>query len=78
MTFSMLFGLILGVQMIKEKADEYFESYPIVSMLLEYIQVVDHVRDFSRGVLDTRPIILYVSGSLLMLSIAVLAVDHKR
>jgi len=78
LTFSMLFGLILGVQMIKEKADEYFESYPIVSMLLEYIQVVDHVRDFSRGVLDTRPIILYVSGSLLMLSIAVLAVDHKR
>lgn len=77
-SFSMLFGLILGVQMIKEKADEYFESYSIVSMLLEYIQVLDHVQDFSRGVLDTRPIILYVSSSFLMLSIAVLAVDHKR
>lgn len=76
--FSMLFGLVFGLKNLKDMADVHLEGISTITLLLEYIQVFDHVEDFSRGVLDTRPIIFYVSGCLLMLSLAVLAVDHKR
>lgn len=77
-SFSMLFGLILGSNSLNNLASGHLDQYETLRQIIEYVYVYEHVEDFSRGVLDSRPIVFYTSGTLLMLSVAVLAVDHKR
>jgi len=77
-SFSMLFGLIVGTNALSNHANLLLNDYDAVTVMIDYTHVLEHVKDFSRGVIDTRPIIFYTSGTLLMLSLAVLAVDHKR
>lgn len=77
-SFSLLFGLIFGGNSLSGIATGYIDQFATLESLLEYVQIYEHVGDFSRGVLDTRPIVFYLSGTLLTLSLAVLAVDHKR
>ncbi|MCZ6675024.1 MAG: ABC transporter permease [Verrucomicrobia bacterium] len=76
--FSMLFGLILGGNSLNDFATVHLDKFSMLRLFVENIHVYEHVEDFSRGVLDTRPFVFYISGALLMLSMAVLAVDHKH
>jgi ABC-2 type transport system permease protein len=77
-SFSMLFGLIVGSNELDSQAELYLNEFDKLKQLFEYAHVLEHVKDFSRGVIDSRPIVFYASGTLLMLSMAVLAVDHKH
>ncbi|HRZ11866.1 MAG TPA: ABC transporter permease [Kiritimatiellia bacterium] len=43
-----------------------------------YVSSVSHMLDFARGVVDTRPVALYVSLTALMLFAAVRAVEARR
>lgn len=77
-SFTLLFGLIFGTKSLSGIASTQLDHFTTLSRMMDYIQIYDHVGDFSRGVIDTRPIVFYLSGTMLMLSMAVLAVDHKR
>ena len=46
--------------------------------VLEYISAFRHVKDFSRGVLDTRPVVLYLSGIALMLFSTIKVLESRR
>ena len=43
-----------------------------------YVSSVMHMLDFSRGVVDTRPIVLYVSATVFMLFLAVRVLESRR
>ncbi|MBC9866304.1 MAG: ABC transporter permease [Opitutae bacterium] len=75
--FSLLFGLIAGGKYLNDLAIVHLDDFSTLRAFIQYVQIYHHVEDFTRGVLDTRPFFFYGSGSLLMLSLAVLAVDHK-
>ncbi len=77
-SFSLLFGLIVGGSYISDLAAIYLDDLTRLRLLSDYIVVYDHVDDFSRGLLDTRPFFFYLSGTMLALSGSVLAIDHKR
>jgi len=77
-SFTVLFGLIIGTRYLADLSLMQSGDYPTLLNLVEYIQIYDHMEDFSRGILDTRPFFLYTSSTLVVLSLAVLAVDHKR
>jgi len=42
-----------------------------------YFETFAHLKDFSRGVVDTRPFFLYLSNALLLLGITTLVVEAK-
>ncbi len=42
------------------------------------ITVTDHIRDFSRGMVDTRPLVLYVTGTALFLFASVRVLESRR
>lgn len=44
----------------------------------EYVSATTHIEDFSRGSVDTRPIILYLSGTVFMLFAAVRVLESRR
>ena len=44
---------------------------------VEYAQIHQHFQDFTRGVVDTRELLFYVSGTVLALIFSVLSVEAK-
>ena len=57
------------------------ESWEWLGWLREpaaHLRTFSHMADFTRGVLDARPLVLYASGMLLCLGLAVLAVEGQE
>lgn len=77
-TFTLLFGFIFGTNTLHNTVVERLSEFDTLRVFIEYLHMFEHVRDFTRGVVDSRPVVFYGSSTLLMLSFAVLAVDHKR
>ena len=51
---------------------------PGPTQLSAYLSTMDHVAAFTHGSVDTRPIVLYVSGTLLMLFASVRVLESMR
>ena len=58
---------------------------PLVSVLpigsekaLDYLSIETHIMDFARGSIDTRPLVLYVSFTVLLLFITVRVLEIRR
>lgn len=77
LSFCMLFVIILSGRLMME--------FPLLDVewinrsrdLVDYINSFEHLEDFSRGVLDSRPLFLYGSMTLLLLGITTLVVESK-
>ena len=40
---------------------DIFVKDPETSRIIQYVSLMEHLRDFSKGVLDTRPVVFYLS-----------------
>ncbi len=56
----------------------YVASDPKVRLVGGYISSVAHMLDFSRGAVDSRPVVLYLTGTALLLFFAVKALEARR
>jgi len=45
--------------------------------IVDYVQIFSHYDDFTRGVIDTRQLLFYVSGTMLALIFSILIVEAK-
>ncbi len=73
----MLFGLIIGTQLLSGLATLDLESFSVVKSGVEYLQIFRHLDDFSRGIVDSRQLLFYVSGACLTLVLSVLGLEAK-
>lgn len=78
LSFSALFMIIVGVAAVQMVEFNPRSSPLLNDALTTYFQVFDHFEDFSRGMVDTRPFVYYLSGSTAVLGLAILAVESKR
>jgi ABC-2 type transport system permease protein len=46
--------------------------------IVQYVSVGDHILDFCRGSVDTRPVLLYVSGTMFLLFASVRVLESRR
>ena len=51
---------------------------PWADALGDFLSVREHVADFARGVLDTRPVVLYLTGTWFLLFASVRALESRR
>ena len=51
---------------------------PITIEFLEYVSPIEHMRDFASGLFDTRPIIYYVSFTLVTLALTHQGLDYRK
>ena len=78
LTFSCLFIFVIGgrlslkIPMLGTLSLNWIDSFQ------DYFQNFEHLMDFSRGIIDTRPLFYYTSLSLLLLGLAVLVVESKK
>jgi len=48
------------------------------SQLFTHLGLIDHMKDFARGIVDTRPLVLYLSLTALFLFLTHKAVESRR
>lgn len=75
--FSMLFGLIIGGRYLTEAVWLNREVLHPVKAAVDYADVWAHFDDFTRGVIDTRQLLFYLSGTVLALIFSILGVEAK-
>lgn len=76
-SFTALFVAIIGGQQLGNIAQSGAELSFWASELVNYLQIFQHLDDFSRGVIDTRPFFYYTSTGLLLLGLSTLVIEAK-
>jgi ABC-2 type transport system permease protein len=77
-TFALLFALIVGTRYLKDVTalGTITVLHPLKDAV-DYAQVFQHLDDFRRGVLDTRELLFYASGTVLSLILSILGVEAR-
>ena len=70
------FVVMLGLLMLGFL--EMFVTDPDASKIIRYVSFLEHLRDFSRGVLDTRPIVFHASLTAVALFVTSRVIGHPR
>lgn len=79
-TVAAMIGLGLGtaVFMASFMADQFQTLAPVPRELLAGFSLVDHMHDFTRGVVDTRPVIFHLSLTFLFLFLTLRVIESRR
>jgi ABC-2 type transport system permease protein len=72
-----LVAVILGSRYLGNAPWLDRESLAPLKAAVKYAQISDHEQDFSRGVVDARELLFYVSGTVLALIFSILSVEAK-
>ncbi len=75
--FTMLLALLFGVNYLANTAVLHRDALEPARMAVDYAQVLNHRDDFTRGVIDTRQLLFYLSGTTLALIFSILGVEAK-
>ena len=78
LSFSLLFMMIVGVASLQFLDLGIGMKLYLSDSVLSYFQIFGHFEDFSRGLVDSRPIVYYLSGTAAILGLSVLVLDAKN
>jgi ABC-2 type transport system permease protein len=76
--FAMLFGLIAGSYYLRNATWLNRDALHSLKAAVDYAQIYQHYEDFTRGVVDTRQLLFYLSGTVLALIFSILGVEAKQ
>ena len=74
---ALLFGLLFGGVYLSDAPWLRNEALQPLKAAVDYAQVFRHYEDFTRGVVDMRQVLFYVSGTVLALILSILSVEAK-
>lgn len=57
---------------------DLFVRDPETSRIIKYVSLIEHLQDFSKGILDTRPVMFYLSETLICLFVTSRIVGSPR
>ena len=77
LTFTILFTLIFGLRFLDQTATLNTGFLQPAKATVDYLQIMNHVDDFTRGVIDTREVFFYITGCVLALIFSILGVEYK-
>ena len=77
LTFTLLLGLIGGLSYVSQLAAWNNDLLQPVKTAMETLRIPSHVDDFTNGIVDTRQVFFYVTGSILALLFSILGVEAK-
>ncbi|MEZ5275358.1 MAG: ABC transporter permease subunit [Opitutaceae bacterium] len=75
--FALVFlTLVIGRYSIEITRHDEIKS-ALLDQIVDYVQVFQHSEDFTAGLIDSRPFVLYLTGTVLLLFFAVVAVETR-
>lgn len=75
--FTTLFVVIVGGQQLGNLAESGGQLVGWLEASINYLQIFEHLDDFSRGIIDTRPFFYYISTGMLLLGVSTLVIEAK-
>jgi ABC-2 type transport system permease protein len=75
--FTMLVGLIGGLSYLGDLNALNTGMFQPVKAAVDSLRIPGHVEDFTHGVIDTRQVFFYLTGSILALIFSILGVEAK-
>jgi ABC-2 type transport system permease protein len=78
LAFVLLLLLVIGTRFAGTLELMKLESMASFRTAIDHMQIFTHLEDFTRGVMDTRQVLYYLSGSTLALILAILGVEAKQ
>ena len=57
---------------------DVFVRDPETTKIIKYLSLIDHLQDFSKGIIDTRPVIFYLSGTAICLFLTGRVIGNPR
>lgn len=77
LSFTMLLGLIVGLNYLTGLNALNQDALLPVKSAIETLSIPGHVSDFTQGIVDTRQVFFYLTGSILALIFSILGVEAK-
>ncbi|MBC8012352.1 MAG: ABC transporter permease subunit [Burkholderiales bacterium] len=78
LAFVILLILVIGTRFAGTLELLKLDSMASFRSAIDYMQTFTHLEDFTRGVVDTRQVLYYLSGAILALILAILGVEAKQ
>jgi len=75
--FTTLFVVIVGGQQLSNISNGTGDLVGWLDGAINYLQIFQHLDDFSRGIVDTRPFFYYTSTGILLLGLSTLVIEAK-
>ncbi|MEO0509220.1 MAG: ABC transporter permease [Verrucomicrobiota bacterium] len=75
--FTTLFVVIVGGQQLGNLSFNADDMVGWLEATVSYLQIFQHLDDFSRGIVDTRPFFYYTSTGALLLGLSILVIEAK-
>lgn len=75
--FVLVFMITIGLRFLGTMEILNLESMAAIRAAVDYSNPFQHLEDFTRGVVDTRQLLFYVSGTVLALIFSILGVEAK-
>lgn len=76
--FVLLFALVIGTRFLADVGALKLDVMAPLLTAVNYAQVFTHLDDFTRGVVDTRQVIFYLSGTALTLLFGILGIEARQ
>ncbi|MFM1851732.1 MAG: hypothetical protein RIS54_1416 [Verrucomicrobiota bacterium] len=73
--FTLLFALIFGLGFLQSATWLDRDVLHPAREIVNYAQIIQHREDFTRGIVDTRQLLFYLSGTVLALIFSILSVE---
>lgn len=77
LSFTALFVAIVGGAQVGLLAERSADLNNWMSSVVNYLQIFQHLDDFSRGIIDSRPFFYYLSTGLTLLGVSTLVIEAK-
>ncbi len=75
--FCLLFAFIFGLNYLNSSSFMTRSAFAIIREALSHLLVFTHLDDFSHGIIDTRQVLFYLSGTTLALLLSILGIEAK-
>jgi len=73
-----ILGFVMIIVIFSAGLTQSLVNSPAAKELLSYLTIWDHMDDFSRGIVDTRRIVYYVSSAALFLFLSQATLEAKK
>ncbi|MEM9157737.1 MAG: ABC transporter permease [Verrucomicrobiota bacterium] len=77
-SFTLVFGFIVMGSALGDQTRTWLDQPLWIEQLVEHVDSMGHMREFSSGIVDTRAIFLYLSTAAAFLFMSILIVEYRE
>ncbi len=78
LSFAMVFIIIIVGRNLTDWFNQNGNHPLLLRQIVEYLQIFQHAEDFTSGVVETRPVVFYLSGAAVLLTFSIFMIETRN